>query len=358
MKRIVHISTVKELTPGQKNQLYYEKKYADEVNDFNWKVVVLCDITTEFSAEIEIPSSFRSNLGRKLYFWIWCIKNLRKDDVLIQRYSNSDIFSLIFGWMFRGRYLVHHSIEYEEMKTAKKGLKKPIMLFVEFICSQIISMQVKGHLSVTDEIGRYYERRSKKNKVLKYYNGIDPRAISITIDRRELALVNIIFVASSFSSWHGLDLLLDDISNSTFDGKCVLHVVGKIFEADLSTIAHMDVHNIEIECHGILNKKELSKLLEKIDVGLSSFALYRKSMEEATTLKVREYLCAGVPVYSGHIDSAFPKEFKYYINDEPDISRIYNYGIFLKKTKRSVVKDASIPYISKRIQMSKIVKLV
>jgi hypothetical protein len=57
--------------------------------------------------------------------------------------------------------------------------------------------------------------------------------------------------------------------------------------------------------HGFLPRGEYKALLDAADVAVGALALHRKRMSEAPTLKVREYLAAGVPVIMGHRDCDF-----------------------------------------------------
>ncbi len=55
--------------------------------------------------------------------------------------------------------------------------------------------------------------------------------------------------------------------------------------------------------HGYLEKDEARAVLSKDDVGLGTLALHRKGMDEASSLKTREYLAYGIPVIIPYIDT-------------------------------------------------------
>ncbi|MFX8895379.1 glycosyltransferase family 1 protein, partial [Acinetobacter baumannii] len=85
----------------------------------------------------------------------------------------------------------------------------------------------------------------------------------------------------------------------------ILHIVGDVSVED-ELLAKKDSRVI---LHGPLTNIEISQLMSKMWIGLASFGLFRKRMKEACTLKVREYLNYGLPIYSGHKD-IFPEEFE------------------------------------------------
>ncbi|WP_018751654.1 glycosyltransferase [Paenibacillus sanguinis] len=58
--------------------------------------------------------------------------------------------------------------------------------------------------------------------------------------------------------------------------------------------------------HGILTRLEYQPLLDQADLAIGTLALYRKGMEEASPLKVREYLANGLPVIAAYKETDFP----------------------------------------------------
>ena len=57
-----------------------------------------------------------------------------------------------------------------------------------------------------------------------------------------------------------------------------------------------------IVLHGVLDKQKIASLMASMDLSLGAFALDMVKARTACTLKVRESLGAGVPVYAGHSD--------------------------------------------------------
>ena len=61
-----------------------------------------------------------------------------------------------------------------------------------------------------------------------------------------------------------------------------------------------------VTCHGWQPRGVYEQLIMRADVGIGPLALHRNSMSEASSLKVREYLAAGLPVVLAGRDTDFP----------------------------------------------------
>jgi glycosyltransferase involved in cell wall biosynthesis len=71
--------------------------------------------------------------------------------------------------------------------------------------------------------------------------------------------------------------------------------------------------------YGHLEYDEYVKYMERADVAIGTLALHRKGMNEASPLKVREYLAHGIPVIIGYDDTDFPCNVSFILrisNDE------------------------------------------
>ncbi|WP_206476941.1 glycosyltransferase [Microbacterium sp. KRD172] len=174
---------------------------------------------------------------------------------------------------------------------------------------------------------------------MTFPNGIDLDEQPIAADERA-DVPELLFVASTFATWHGLDLLLEDLDRTDADFR--LHLVGDVDSADRERA----VLDPRVVLHGRLTPDAIRTLTARAWVGLSSFAIDRKGMEEACTLKVRQYLASGLPTYSGHRDR-FPAEAPFYRQGPPDFDRVLEYAHQMRALSREEVRRASAPLISK-----------
>jgi hypothetical protein len=148
---------------------------------------------------------------------------------------------------------------------------------------------VKGFVSVSYEIENLYKKYNKP--IVTIANGYDISQIpkfEKTINERK----QVIFVGSPNQAWHGVEKIIYLAKNlKEFD----FHIVGPVLNLP------QKLNNIKL--HGYLAKKDLFELYKKIDVGIGTLSLYKNGMQEASPLKVREYIAFKLPVVLGYKDT-------------------------------------------------------
>jgi glycosyltransferase involved in cell wall biosynthesis len=112
----------------------------------------------------------------------------------------------------------------------------------------------------------------------------------------------LLFVGSSDLPWHGIDQILDFAATKP-DWR--FHLVGV---RGPSTTGLLNV-----ETHGPLTPGAIAGVAARCDIGIGTLALYRKGMQEATPLKVREYLALGLPVVGAYLDTDIPTDAPYFL---------------------------------------------
>jgi glycosyltransferase involved in cell wall biosynthesis len=337
--KVLHAAVSLSPSAGVIKQIESEGKAAKDVG-IDWSILFVAG-TKEKENKI-IINLFKYIALRIRFFGRLTLKQ-RAYDVILLRYSVHDFFQLLYLGVFGFKtLLVHHTKEEKELKL-RRGFWA-ILKYIELVVGRASLLLAKGHVAVTREIIDYELMRIhpfQSNKPTYHYpNGFN-FCHAQTNDRRCAKIPELIYVASNFAPWHGLDLLLSSINKST--EKFILHLVGP----KSNELINLTKHDIRVRLHGVLSADELEDLLGQIWCGLSSFALWRKGLNEASTLKVREYLAMGVPVYSGHYDAAFPREFPYYVQGPPDINLIIEYSKKIRSSARFDVIQCAKPLISK-----------
>lgn len=354
--RVLHAALMANYEPGVIRQMEWENSAARELG-LTWESRLYCPVRADVGAascvvpargiEATASSSFTERAMRWLRlrrgYYAWLKEESAKYDLLMLRHSMADPLRIAFVSTSSIPVLsVHHTMELSEL-AGRKGLQGATKAMIERVVGKQSLVRVSGVVGVTDEIRRYeLERAGIDLPSFVYPNGIDLGGV-----RYESGSVSggtkpeLIFVAGHFSHWHGLDLLLDSVEASSAD--FVLNLVGRLSEADRRR-AERDPRII---CHGLCSADEVRAITERSHVGLSSFALQRMGMEEACTLKVREYLAVGLPVFSGYTD-VFPEEFRFYRKGSASIEEILAYAREVSTCdKEQVASDAS-KYISKK----------
>lgn len=351
--RVLHAAVSMNPSAGVIKQMEWEQRAAEALG-LPWSVVIHTPHPISSPVVNSRPILPRLLLLRyialRLSFYRWLLEAANDFDLIILRHSVHDVFEVASALRLGHKMLtMHHTMEIPELRSY--GYLGPLRALFEVITGKIIFHRVAGIVAVTEEVVDYERARTKFSRVLPIF--VSPNGVA-GINRPSLDertdIPEILFVASYFSSWHGLDLLLDAASRS--NRPCRIHVVGTMCEVDLQRCA-LDPRFV---FHGPLNTLALQSLMGKVWCGLSSFALERKGMQDACTLKVREYLEAGLPVFAGHRDSGLPADFKFFRKGQADLDEIINFAEEVRFFSREVVNAAAMPYISKQILLQRIYK--
>lgn len=354
--KILHAACLLRPSMGIVKQMSEEKYIVDKLG-LDWEVQFFLPKGQEKISSIIKEAKYTNNIYLnkfiyKLFAWflirfeyyIWLSKQ-KEVDVLLIRYSVHDIFQLVFLLLSKKPvFLVHHTLEEPELKMNNSFLGK-IRYFFEKLIGRFCICAAYGIVGVTNEIVEYEKSRikNKNKKSLLFPNGINIKTLQKDNSFPNLSIIKILFVASEFSEWHGLDLLLDDMKGNK-KTNFELHLVGKLLSGDLE-YAEKDSRII---LHGIQDKEFIENLANQCHVALGSFALERKNMKEACTLKVREYLSLGLPVYSGHKD-VFPISFKFYKLGKPKINEMLDYAADCSSYNRLLIVNEARNYIDKSV---------
>jgi glycosyltransferase involved in cell wall biosynthesis len=175
--------------------------------------------------------------------------------------------------------------------------------------------RAQGLVFVTNELSELRSFSGYKARHQVITNGIDlasyPHFEPPGNERPRL-----VFVGSAGQPWHGIDKIAS-LARQRPDWR--FDVVGMLDEG----IAAPD----NVQWHGPLERAAVLDVLSHADVGMGTLALHRKGMNEATPLKVREYLAVGLPVICPYLD--------------PDTTTIPEYALQISNTESNVADDLS-----------------
>lgn len=264
----------------------------------------------------------------------------KRYDFVILRYSISSVSQYLFlSYSKKNVLLVHHTKEEAEFNLLR-GRFFLLRRYIESFLGPKSLKKAAGLIAVTQEILEYeIYRASLVNKpCFVYPNGCALEG-SIPPDRRSHHLPEILFVASSFAPWHGLDLLLQSVSAS--DVSFVLHLVGRLPVQYLSL-----VKDRRIVLHGELTEEQVCQLSERCWIAVSSLAFYRLGMIEGCPLKTREYLKLGLPVYADYHD-VFPADAFFFKRGSPDIGTLIHFAFDTRSISKSRVVQMASGFIAK-----------
>lgn len=359
--KIIHSAALLRPPSGILNQMKWEQEAAYQLGA-DWRVKMFCPAGAVVENEIISESIYVKKTAKKsklktLLDWIilrweyhrWLKKQEDLVDAYVLRYYVHDPFQLLFVKSSKKPvFFVHHTLEGPELSMSG-GLGARIRSSLEGVLAGATIRAASGIIGVTKEIVEYEKRRGGDGNKFSclYPNGIMFNDSGLADDHRH-DLPEILFVASYFSSWHGLDILLDAMKR--VEKSFILHLVGDLSVADLE-IAQADSRVI---LHGKKSQAEIREISAGCWGGLSSFALDRKKMREACTLKVREYLMMGLPVYAGH-EEVLPQDFFFFKNGKPSILEILDFFESCRRSSRSEIAHSASAHIDKQVLLASVI---
>lgn len=352
---VLHTMTIIFPIKGIIEQVKSEDKAARK-NQLDWTVRSFGTFSNDSEIFVKHPGKFKCLLSFRMNYYNWLNKEVKERayKTILLRYQPYDIGQFFFILRNRKKtriYLVLHTLVIRELISDRK-ISSYAKAFFEILVAPFSFYFAHGLISVTKEIGDKEQKRSLVFRSLKkilYPNGILYSEIGMHVeDHRKGNTPELLFIASSFAPWHGLDLLLSSVKNSKSD--FVLHLVGNVPDEFSNNLKDK-----RIVQHGLVSPLKIKELTTVAWVGLSSFAHYRLNMKQASTLKVREYLAYGLPVYATYEES-FPADFPYFKNDECDIEKIISYAHLMRIESREKISRLSKSFIDKAILLKKLHK--
>jgi glycosyltransferase involved in cell wall biosynthesis len=355
--KILHIGSLNsdKNNIGVINQLEYERISSIKTG-INLDTIIYCSeklLPNNFINKN--PRFFKKFILRRLYYLYKIIKYSKYYDVILFRYPIADLFFCVFLYSRRAKlYSVHHTNEQRYLFTKHKGIFKYFLYLIEFISSKILLRRIDGVIGVTNEIAKLQVVRSGSSiKSTIYPNGIFFSSIipkKIGIGRKQ-----IVFLNTEFQKWQGLEELFESLLlNINLSSSYSLHIIGKLTKEQKNYAQLLERRGINLKHTSNIPEDMLGNFLNNFDLGLAAFYMDRIGLNEACTLKVRQYLNAGLPVYSGHIDSALPKDYIFYKIGKPDIRLILDFIDLNVGVNNIDVQSSAKEYIDKSIHLKKL----
>jgi glycosyltransferase involved in cell wall biosynthesis len=159
-----------------------------------------------------------------------------------------------------------------------------------------------GFVPVTRELGARFAAFGKPTEVIA--NSI--RFADFPLTPPPAAPPSLVFVGSAVTPWHGLERAAEI---AALLPEMTLDVVGCTtadWRAPTSPPA-------SVKFHGFLSRDRYEPLVTRATAALGTLGLYKKQMDEACPLKVREYLALGLPVIAGYEDTDIPASADYFL---------------------------------------------
>lgn len=186
-------------------------------------------------------------------------------------------------------------IEINTNDISEHQLLGPVLNIYNRLTRWIILQAATGFVSITHELANSpkFNRYHRPTQVIS--NGIDISAIQ-TQPAPNNPIPHLLFIGSPGMSWHGIEKLVglaNDFSDLEID------IVGS------SSIPGFNQYPKNLHLHGFLEGEDYLAMLGHCDVAIGTCSLYKKRMQEAAPLKIRDCAAAGLPLILPYIDTDF-----------------------------------------------------
>ena len=168
---------------------------------------------------------------------------------------------------------------------------------------------VAGFVPVTHELAQRFAAFGHPTSTIA--NSGDLASFSPLPKPDPAANLRLVFMGSPGTPWHGLDRISELaalLPGLQFD---IIGCTTKDWCEEMKT-SHLSPPS-NLIFHGHLSRAQYEPLLRQATAALGTFGLYRKGMNEACPLKVREYLACGLPVIGAYRDTDIPESADYYL---------------------------------------------
>ena len=325
----------------------YEQAAADELG-ISWHSRMVCNGFDQSPITVALSGS-NSYVAFKKRYYNWLHEQAAYHDLIMLRYAKYDPYQYQFVRQSPSPVVtMHHTMEVYEL-IGNGDVRSRLLAELERVLGRLTLHHVSAIAAVTEQIGGYQKRRSgdRHKPVIHYGNGAvyGPKPV-LPKQRLNIDCHEFVFLSSEFPVWMGLDLLYEAAQRCQREFK--VHVIGRLTPVQQAQLA-CDARFI---AHGFMEKQNVDALMARCTLGLSTFAIHRKRFTEGNTLKAREYLRAGLPVYAGHKD-VFDEQFAYHRDGPADFDAILAYADDMIDVDRHLVSEAARPIIEKKRVLKK-----
>ncbi|MFC5649863.1 glycosyltransferase family 4 protein [Paenibacillus solisilvae] len=131
-------------------------------------------------------------------------------------------------------------------------------------------------------------------------NGVDVESVPHRTYVPQSSIIHLIGVGN-IADWHGYDRLIRSIKDyyslekRDYDVKFTIVGDGISVTSLKRLVTQLNLEQI-VQFTGLKHGKELDQLFDHADVAVSSLAEFRRNLETASTLKMKEYVARGIPI--------------------------------------------------------------
>lgn len=205
-------------------------------------------------------------------------------------YLRAGIYTFPLQNLFKIAPVVFELNTLDLIEYRKRGVLRYLL---HVLTRNSVYSKAAAFVAVSEEIRDNSKNKKYKKTTITIGNGIKLSAFA-RFPAPENIKPRIVFIGTQGNLWHGLDKVVQIAAkNPDF----IIDVIGT---------SRKDIFSIlpdNINFHGQKEQNEYHAIMQNADLSLGSLALHRNNMNEASPLKVREYLAYGIPVIIAYHDT-------------------------------------------------------
>lgn len=301
------------------------KKIYGQVKAFN-ELGHKCDLISIKNNYISVNNKATEYKLSKPYYMSFHKRLINKFDDFIKEYD------LIYIRYYSNDYFLYKLTKILKKYSKKVVLEIPtypldvvqsnvIKKYVYELINKIVRSNLKeyiDYIAVTNDYEKIYGVET-----IKINNGIDLNMLPCVMNKDKNVNEIHLGAVANLAKWHGYDRVINGIyeykKHKENNYEVYFHIIGEGSEKK-NLIKLTNTLGIEknIIFEGAKNGQELDKLFDKIDIGVSSLALFRAGGGH-DPIKSKEYIGRGLPVLLGYEDRVIDMSLPYVIKvDEND----------------------------------------
>ncbi len=318
-----------------------KKKYAALVDDFQ---------SHGIDVEVNSYASKKFNIQRLMHFFRPLFMSWIEEKVIV-RHTFFDpflMFFLFFRWITgRKTFLEHHSDHVAELRN--RGFFGVFASIIEKYSCNLIGSLIHGHICVSLAVLNSQKKifsRSENFNVIENGVSFTPKDLRSNYkEKKEVGLKKIIFVASEFCHWHGLEKILYTYSQEkpliqlVVVGKCAENIKNKypmvIFEGR------------------ILDSKKLNNLVCGSDICIDSLNLSSLGLTISSSIKAKEYIALGKPILGEFVSDSEWEKYTFLYDDSFSFRKLAEWYANINLRE---IENASNVIYEKRLAPSTVAK--
>lgn len=181
-------------------------------------------------------------------------------------------------------------------------------------------------------------------ETIRINNGVDVNSIKPINIKYDNNVINMIAV-SSMEYWQGYDRVIKSLkkyyeNKGSKEPQIFIHFVGNGTELEnLKNLVKMLELEKYVTFYGFLSGEELENIYNKCQCAIAGLGIFRKNIQKASTLKIREYIARAIPfIYSTTDESIKEFEYAYKVSDDEEIFDMCNIIEFLEGLNKDFIK--------------------